>query len=66
MAQVMEIINLFYAGKRVVFRASPVPRFRINGEKSITCLDCNRTSYNLNDVRHRYCGHCHVFHDEHA
>lgn len=26
---------------------------------SITCPRCRRTSYNLNDVFNRYCGHCH-------
>jgi ribosomal protein L37E len=28
---------------------------------SFTCRDCGRTSYNLNDVKQRYCGHCHKF-----
>jgi hypothetical protein len=32
---------------------------------SITCPRCGRTSYNLNDVRERYCGACHVFLDDH-
>ena len=27
----------------------------------ILCLVCNRISSNLNDVRHRYCGACHLF-----
>jgi hypothetical protein len=31
---------------------------------SITCHTCGRTSHNLNDVRERFCGNCHVFHDE--
>lgn len=26
-----------------------------------TCPLCGMASYNLNDVRHRYCGRCHVF-----
>ena len=30
----------------------------------ITCLRCGKTSYNPNDVQQRYCGHCHVFHEE--
>jgi len=34
------------------------------GGEAITCLECGRTSYNLNDVAERYCGHCHKFHDE--
>jgi hypothetical protein len=37
--------------------------FKISEDgESITCLRCYMTSYNLNDVRHRYCGYCHVFH----
>ena len=31
---------------------------------SITCPVCRMVSYNPNDVRERYCGHCHQFHDE--
>lgn len=31
--------------------------------QSITCPKCRRTSYNLNDVKHRYCGYCHQFHE---
>lgn len=30
---------------------------------SITCPVCKRVSYNPHDVRERYCGHCHRFHD---
>ena len=33
-------------------------------QASITCPRCGRTSYNDNDVRERYCGNCHAFHDE--
>lgn len=32
--------------------------------KSITCLRCKKTSHNENDVKHHFCGHCHVFHDD--
>lgn len=32
--------------------------------RSITCLRCRMTSYNLNDIEQHYCGHCHVFHDD--
>ena len=27
--------------------------------RAITCPQCERTSYNPNDVREGYCGHCH-------
>ncbi len=31
---------------------------------SITCPKCGRTSYNANDIRERYCGNCHQWHDD--
>jgi hypothetical protein len=31
---------------------------------SITCPRCGRTSYNPNDIRERYCGACHHFHEQ--
>lgn len=30
---------------------------------AIKCLKCGMTSYNPNDVRHKYCGNCHEFHE---
>ena len=30
--------------------------------QSIQCHTCLRVSWNTNDVRERFCGHCHVFH----
>ncbi len=33
--------------------------------EGITCLLCGLTSRNLNDIAYRYCGRCHVFHEEH-
>lgn len=32
-------------------------------EKSITCPQCGRTSYNPNDVAMKYCAHCRQWHD---
>jgi len=34
----------------------PLPAIRCNG--------CGLTSYNQNDVEQRYCGRCHVFHED--
>lgn len=31
---------------------------------SITCELCGMTSYHPEDVRHHYCGKCHIFHDD--
>ena len=33
-------------------------------QPSITCPLCGRTSYHPQDIKHRYCGNCHMFHDE--
>ena len=30
--------------------------------KAIKCLTCGLTSYHPEDVRRKYCGHCHKFH----
>lgn len=30
---------------------------------SITCPKCQRTSYNANDIKQRYCGYCHEWLD---
>jgi hypothetical protein len=32
-----------------------------DGHTSITCATCFCTSHNANDVRAKYCGHCHRF-----
>lgn len=34
--------------------------------RSITCHQCGRTSHHPDDVVARYCGHCHIFHDDEA
>jgi|SRR5262245_1165668 len=31
---------------------------------AITCLICQRTSYHPKDVQQKYCGACHIFHDD--
>lgn len=36
----------------------------IDKQANITCRLCNMTSYHPEDIRHRYCGHCHIFHDQ--
>lgn len=30
---------------------------------SITCPKCAMVSYNTNDIKHRYCGNCHEWHE---
>ena len=32
--------------------------------RAILCLICGRKSWNQNDIDHKYCGHCHIFHKE--
>lgn len=31
--------------------------------QTIKCLKCNKISWNLNDVAHKFCGHCDEFHE---
>ena len=31
--------------------------------QAIKCQQCQRTSWNPDDVRYKYCGFCHQFHD---
>lgn len=31
---------------------------------SITCPKCEMTSYHPDDIKNRYCGNCHQFHDD--
>lgn len=35
----------------------------VGGAVAIRCLLCGSLSANANDVRHRYCGRCHLFHE---
>jgi hypothetical protein len=43
--------------------AGPPTSYAIAG-RSITCRLCGLTSHNPNDIRERYCGRCHIFHDD--
>jgi len=36
--------------------------YTISGN-SIICGKCGRISYNANDIKFLYCGHCHQFHE---
>ena len=43
------------------------PAFRILHYRDfpcLLCLVCNHISHNPNDIRFRYCGHCHLFLEE--
>ncbi len=35
----------------------------IDNGRAITCLLCNSTSWNRNDVTNLYCGRCHIWHE---
>jgi len=51
-------------------RKKGMPTFEIRtdakavGGQAITCHICHLTSYHPKDVENRYCGHCHVFHED--
>ena len=44
------------SGKDVLLKRWPA-----TSEPSYTCPVCKMTSYNPNDIQHRYCGNCHRF-----
>ena len=53
--------NCEWPGYRI--RLDTVPGYTIAPDGSwIECETCHGRSYNPNDVRERYCGHCHRFH----
>lgn len=33
-------------------------------EQSIACPRCGKTSHHPQDIAQRYCGFCHIFHDD--
>ncbi len=35
-----------------------------NAAPSITCHECGRTSFNESDIKHKYCGYCHKYHED--
>lgn len=48
-------------------QADYVTGYRIElfrGQRSIVCLTCQRRSFHPTDIDRRYCGHCHVFHED--
>jgi len=47
--------NITYLIEEDISRPTPLMR--------ITCRRCSMTSYSEGDVRHRYCGNCHQYHD---
>jgi len=47
--------------------AMPRKSFEIAADgKSIVCHVCGLRSYNLDDVRYRYCSNCKLFHEDGA
>lgn len=42
------------------------PTYVIVETRAIQCLVCGRVSYNPNDIRDKYCGFCHRFHEDPA
>jgi hypothetical protein len=50
----------------IVAVGPPRPRYQLVNAPytGITCTACGRTSYNANDVKHRYCGNCKTYLDD--
>lgn len=52
------------AAVRMFERDYPEQQYKLLADNSgIICLTCGRLSRNSNDVRERYCGACHRFHE---
>ena len=58
------------AGDEIVYHAAgdletlpPEPTYVVSGDPPrIQCLRCGLTSFHPQDIRMRFCGHCHQFH----
>jgi len=35
----------------------------VQGSQYIECHTCHNRSFNPNDIKHKYCAHCNVFHE---
>jgi hypothetical protein len=57
--EVADTIDAFLSSLTTTFLISP-------DGKSITCHVCGMTSCNANDVLNKFCGRCHVFHEDSA
>lgn len=52
---------------RFTVKPKPEPRYEIvSGGIGIKCLVCSMTSFHPEDIEHKYCGNCHIFHDPYA
>lgn len=60
----MSLIKLLRRGKVAKKKGYVFMEHPQTKQQGIKCLTCNLTSYNTNDIRYRYCGYCHVFHDD--
>lgn len=62
------LICLAVAGGMILLMALPAPGdfcMEVPYDPArFACPTCGWVSYNLNDVRERYCGHCHTFADD--
>jgi hypothetical protein len=47
-------------------RGRGVPYLLLDEGRAIVCTTCHLTSHHPLDVREKYCGRCHVFHDNPA
>jgi hypothetical protein len=45
-------------------RSEPTYRIHQSERLAIQCLICGAVSYHIGDVIQRYCGRCHMFHEE--
>ena len=61
------VIDMHGIGLKIQPPANSGPTFELIPQTNcapmgIKCLVCERTSWNQNDVKHRYCAGCHQYH----
>jgi hypothetical protein len=57
-----EIIDALNGLSKMAFEGYVLVETERLHQQGITCLTCGRTSYNQNDIKFLYCGHCNKFH----
>ncbi len=58
---VQQLLAAGYNFERISLMVLDAAQRPVDPQRSITCPFCFFVSYNANDIRDRYCGHCHRY-----
>lgn len=65
-AEFLSVLQAVYRG-RAQEQLYEAPTYVLLEEsKAIACLKCGMISHNPQDIAHKYCNHCHIFHTDPA